>query len=288
MSGVLKKTLVDFVRSAQRHAGVVSIIALIAAVLLVSEAIDGRALEIVSYLGAMVLSAAIVDVSIAFFGKPRADLPVWAPRIEIAVAAPTYLLAAATLAYRFSIWYPPHNLFSRLVFLAALLFFGFQIALALFLLLRGYGFQDLGIRFWGFTSVPLIMMPCMALVAIATPLRSVWSEAYHSFGGSILGWIETGLLMAALPEEFFRMFWQTRTGKLLNNAAAGWLVASLLWASLHWFIFSQGRTHLQTLFMVLDIIPYGLLLGYVTQRTQSILPATLLHATKFVWLGGLG
>ena len=209
------------------------------------------------------------------------ELTVRVPRYEVTAAAPIFLLAAATLAYRFSGLYPPHDAFSRLLFLAAMLFFGFQIMLALILLLRGYSFRDLGIRFWGFGSVASIMMLCMALVAVETPLKSVWTDAYRSFGGSMWGWIEVGLLMAAPPEEFFRMFWQTRTGRLLNNAAAGWLVASLMWASLHWFIFSQGRTHLQTFFVVLDILPYGLLLGYVTRRTQSILPAILLHATKF-------
>ena len=288
MSGVVKKTLFDFLRSAQRHPGVATVITLIAVVLFVGEALEERALEMFTYLAAMVLSAAIVEISIALLGKPRMDLPVRVPRTEVAVAAVLYLLAGVTLAYRFSGLYPPHNLFSRLLFVAALLLFGSQIMLALVLLLRGYSLRDLGMRLWGFAPVPCIMVVCMALVALATPLRNTWTDAYRSLGGSIWGWIESGLLMAALPEEFFRMFWQTRAGKLLNNGAAGWLIASLLWAGLHWFIFSQGRTHFQTLFWVLDIVPYGLLLGYLTRRTQSILPAILLHATKFVWLGRLG
>ena len=50
------------------------------------------------------------------------------------------------------------------------------------------------------------------------------------------------------------MFWQTRAGKLLNNGAAGWLIASLLWAGLHWFIFSQGRTHFQTLVVCMALV----------------------------------
>ena len=288
MSGVLKKTLFDFLQSAQRHPFVASIIALIAVILLVCEALEGRTLQVVTYLTAVVLGAVVVDVSFVLFGKPPVVLPVKVPRTEITMSAALYLLAAATFAYRFSSSYPPHNIFSKLLFVAALLLFGLQIMLALFFLLLGYNLRDLGVRFWGFVPVPFVMMVCMALVALATPLRNTWTSSYREIGGSIWTWIRVGLFTAALPEEFFRMVWQTRAGKLLKNGAAAWLLASFLWAGLHWFIFAQGRSHFQTLFWLLDIIPYGLLLGYLTRRTQSILPAVLLHATKFVWLGNLG
>ena len=281
----------EFGRLAQcvrRHPVVVSVLILIAGVLFVDEALEGRTLEMGVYLGLMVLSAVIVDVSVAFFGNAHVDFPVRAPRTEIMVAAVLYVLGAATLAYRFSSLYPPHRLSSKLIFAVALFLFSLNIMLALFLLLRGYSLRNLGVRLWGFVPVPAIMIFCMGLVALTTPLRSTWAEGYRSVGGSIWGWVESGLLMAALPEEFFRMVWQTRVGKLLDNAAAGWLIASLFWAGLHTFLYAQGRTHLQTFFWVLDIVPYGLFLGYLTHRTKSILPAILLHATKFVWLGGLG
>jgi membrane protease YdiL (CAAX protease family) len=283
-----EKILVSFAQSARRHPVVASLISLIGSILLVAEALHGRALELVTYLSAMVLSVVVVDVSVTYFGKLHIDFPVQVPRTETVVAAALYPLAAAIFAYRFSGLYPPHGVSSKLLFVTALFLFGFHLALALFLVWRGYGFGDLGVRFWGFAPVPLIMVVCMALVAWATPLRNTWTEVYRSLGGSMWGWIESGLLMAALPEEFFRMVWQTRFGRLLNNRAVGWLAASLLWAALHWFIFSQGRSRLETFFGLLDIIPYGLLLGYITYRTQSILPAILLHATKFVWLGKLG
>lgn len=168
-----------------------------------------------------------------------------------------------------------------------MILFGLHLALALYLLARGYSLKDLGIRFWGFAPVPLIMVACMGLVMLTTPLRNTWMEVYRGLGGG-WGWIETGLFTAALPEEFFRMVWQTRAGKLLTNSAAGWLVASLLWAGLHWFILSPGHSHLQTLFWVLYIVPYGLILGYLTHRTKSILPSVLLHATKFCLVGKPG
>ena len=264
------------------------IVVLIGAALLVGEALQRRALETITYLSAVVLSAVIVDASVAFLEKPRIDFPVRAPRTEARVAAVLYFGSAAAFAFRFSRWFPVHSLSLRLLFGAGMFLFGFHILLAAFLLSRGYGLRDLGIRLWGFAPVPFVMVCCMGLVALVMPLRNVWAENYHNIGGSIWAWVQVGLLMAALPEEFFRMVWQTRMGKLLNNAAAGLLVGSLLWASLHLFVYAQGRSHLQALFGVLDIVPYGLLLGYVTHRTRSILPAISLHATKFVWLGNLG
>ena len=284
----VRESLVNSPQSAQRHPIVFSIVVLIGAALLVDWALERHALEMITYLGAVVLSAVIVDVSVAFLEKPRIDFPVRAPRAEVMVAAVLYFAAAAVLAFRFSSWFPVHGLWLRVLFAAGMFLFGLQILLALFLFWRGFSLRDLGLRLWGFAPVPLVMACCMGLVALTMPLRNAWVENYHSIGGSIWAWVQVGLLMAALPEEFFRMVWQTRLGKLLNNAAAGWLVGSLLWASLHSFMYAQGESHLQALFAVLGIVPYGLLLGYITHRTRSILPAILLHATKFVWLGNLG
>ena len=275
-----------FTQSARRHPVVASVVVLIGTVLLVGEARDGRALQISAYLGAMVLGAVIIDLTVAFFEKPRAEFPVREPRTEILVAAVLYVPALAVFAFRFSHAFPLQAVSSRLLFVAAMLLFGLHFALALYLLARGYSLKDLGIRFWGFAPVPLIMLVAMGLVALTTPLRNTWTDVYRGLGG-VWGWI--GMCFTApLPEEFFRVVWQTRAGKLLSNPAAGWLMASLLWAGTHWFILSQGHSHLQTLFWVLYIVPYGLLLGYLTHRTKSILPAILLHATKFVWLGSVG
>ena len=281
-----KKTFVGFAQSARRHPVVASVVVLIGAVLLVGETRDGRALQVIAYLGAMILSAVIVDFTVAFLEKPRAEFPVREPRREIIVAAVLYPLALAVLAYRFSHSFPLPAVSSRLLFVAAMILFGLHLALALYLLARGYSLKDLGIRVWGFAPVPLIMLVCMGLVALTTPLRNTWTEVYRGLGG-VWGWIAL-CFTAPLPEEFFRVVWQTRAGKWLSNPAAGWLIASLLWAGMHWFILSPGHSHLQTLFWVLYIVPYGLMLGYLTHRTKSILPAILLHATKFVWLGRLG
>src|SRR5581483_7257032 len=106
--------LAGIAQSALRHPVVGSLLVLLGVVLLVSESLEGRAFAMVVYLSAMVSSALIVDITIVYFGRPYAELPVEAPRTELAVAAAFYVLGAATLAYRFSNLYPPHSAASRL------------------------------------------------------------------------------------------------------------------------------------------------------------------------------
>jgi membrane protease YdiL (CAAX protease family) len=91
------------------------------------------------------------------------------------------------------------------------------------------------------------------------------------------------LLTAAVPEEFFRFAWQTRVGALRRNRAAGWFIASVAWAILHAPRFwDEGHSAIGTLMGVVDIVPLGLLWGYLMHRTRSLLPSTLLHATN-IW-----
>jgi membrane protease YdiL (CAAX protease family) len=109
-----------------------------------------------------------------------------------------------------------------------------------------------------------------------------WSRIVEDTGGSWLGVVATAL-SAGVPEEFSRFVWQTRVGALFGNRAAGWLVATCVWAVLHgpkvW-----GDTHSMpaVVLSVLNIIPLGLLWGHITHRTRSILPSILIHATN-VW-----
>jgi membrane protease YdiL (CAAX protease family) len=89
-------------------------------------------------------------------------------------------------------------------------------------------------------------------------------------------------LMAALPEEFFRMIWQTRLGTLLKNLATGWLIASVVWSFLHVPNFSADAPNiLQPLRSAFDMVPLGLFWGYATHRSQSILPSICFHGTNF-------
>ena len=103
MTEVGEKVLAGFMQGTRRHPIVISVLVLTAVVLLIGEAHEGQLKEMVVYLGAMVLSAAIVDVSIALFGSVHADFPVRAPGTEMVVAAVFYVAGAAALVYRFRV-----------------------------------------------------------------------------------------------------------------------------------------------------------------------------------------
>ena len=85
-----------------------------------------------------------------------------------------------------------------------------------------------------------------------------------------------------LPEEFVRYLTQTRLGKILTNNAAGWLIASVIWASLHLpsFYANNTRGFVYALLGVVTILPLGLLWSFINHRTRSIVPAVLVHGTN--------
>jgi membrane protease YdiL (CAAX protease family) len=158
----------------------------------------------------------------------------------------------------------------------------FNIPLVLVLLILRYRLGDLGVRFRGFVPVPLVIL-CFGVPAAGFSPSSLTMKAAYDEAGSIWGLLSGSLGAAALPEEFFRFVWQTRVGAFLHNRAAGWLIASVLWAALH-IPNEYGDSHslAGTLAYTVSIIPLGLLWGYLTMRTGSILPSVLLHGTN-VW-----
>lgn len=266
-------------RAAKRHPYVSAVLVLIAAIVLVDAPAHGRRLLLeVVYLIGVALSIALIDVVFAVREKSYAQLPVRNPLFELMVAAVLYLGAEAWLIQRFWV----HRRITPLFGILGLILV-FDIALAVFMLARRYSPPNLGIRFQGFAPVPLVMICTAICAAMVSPLTHYWRDVFRE-EGSIRNLIWDGLFAAALPEEFFRMVWQTRLGAWLQNGAFGWCLASVLWASLHAPLYRlQGG-----FYFVVEILPYGLLLGYLTHRSQSILPAVLLHCTKFLWMGQAG
>jgi membrane protease YdiL (CAAX protease family) len=97
----------------------------------------------------------------------------------------------------------------------------------------------------------------------------IWDEF-----GSVTSLIGSGLL-AAFSEEFLRMTWQTRQGALLKNPAA-WFITAWIWSLLHFP--NYGSLH-----SCLEIVPEGLMWGYVMFRTRSLLPTMILHMGNIMW-----
>lgn len=162
-----------------------------------------------------------------------------------------------------------------------LVIFVFPIALAIIMLLLKYKPKDLGFRLQGFiVTFPIIAMSVLAN-RIISPESLTW-KAVITESGSSLGALFTGLIVAGLSEEFFRAIGQTRIGALLKNNGIGWFVATLIWALIHapkWYAEQNDIT--EALLSSVRIIPIGLMLGYLTHRTKSFLPAVIVHGTNF-------
>jgi membrane protease YdiL (CAAX protease family) len=162
---------------------------------------------------------------------------------------------------------------------ASLLIFVFPIALGIIMLLLKYKFKELGFRFSGF----VVIVPVIMIVAAATYLVSwennKWIEMYKSEG--LVGLLFAGLISSGLSEEFWRLIAQTRISSFLNNKGLGWFVATLIWAFMHapkWYF--EDRNIFEALMGAIRIIPIGLMWGYITHKTKSVIPAAVIHGTN--------
>ncbi len=148
----------------------------------------------------------------------------------------------------------------------------------------GYRRGALGLTARGAWAAPAVIA-VIALTARAVmpwALRDAWAFARTT---GLPQTLALGLLVAALPEELYRFLLQSRLGALLRNPAAGWLLASFLWA------FGHLPFHMKEAFLSLSglaqglrvsvaLMPLGLLWGYLTHRSRSVLPAVLVHGTN--------
>ncbi|MCG3135544.1 MAG: hypothetical protein HMLKMBBP_03251 [Planctomycetes bacterium] len=154
----------------------------------------------------------------------------------------------------------------------------FQVVPVLWLMVRGYRTRDLGGRWTGAAAG----LACVAVVAAAAV--AVDPDGAPVVRAARLGaWGEFALLVTALPqvfaEEFLRMTFQTRIAALTRNAALGWLLAAIPWAFLHapmWV--ANGDTVAGAVGGSLRIVPIGLVWGFLTWRTGSLVPAVIAHA----------
>jgi membrane protease YdiL (CAAX protease family) len=169
----------------------------------------------------------------------------------------------------------------KLVLLPLLLFM-FPIALAIYLLLKKYKLPNLGLRLNGL----LLVLPIVFISAIINHYvspQSLTLTAVLEESGGWFGAIFSGFIVAALSEEFFRFVGQTRLGAYFNNKGIAWFVTSLLWAFMHapkWYGEELNMT--EAVLGSLRIVPIGLMWGYLTHRTKSILPSVLVHGMN-VW-----
>ncbi len=227
----------------------------------------------------------VLAIDIIFSVRPLTyrPIPVRRPAIELIVATIFFATGLIWLLLRFAGSWDKIVGLQRLFWVIIGLGSVFNITLAIFLLAVRYSPSGLGIRFRGFLPVPFAILIFAALTIMFSRSSITWREIYQEYQGSLWLIIQTGVFSAALPEEFFRGIWQTRLGVVLNNRAIAWFIASLLWAVLHMpKVFGETHSLIASMDEILNIMPIGLLWGYLTIRTQSILPSVLLHSTN-IW-----
>jgi membrane protease YdiL (CAAX protease family) len=239
--------------------------------------------QAVAYLFAMWFCSYCIDL-ITTMKRVKGEFTVRKPLLESVIATLCSLLGTFFLVLRFSgkvQWEKVPNI-TRLSIAAGIFLFVFPIALAIIMLLMKYRPRDLGIRLQGFVPGIAVLAITAVTSYFAAPGRFTLQIVLKE-GGGIAGALFIGFVTAALSEEFFRMVLQTRFVALFRNTGAGWMVASLIWALMHgpkWY--GESKNISDTLLSCLRIVPLGLMWGYLTHRTRSILPSILCHGMN-IW-----
>lgn len=274
------QTLQRHLQILKRHPLAFVLLILTALVILYTSYTNTTLIHALAYLGAIWLCSVIVDVVLTIKPLSEPALILKRPvKKEIFLIVSCTLLGLTFLMIRFfSDW----EHLAGWIKLSALplMLFTFPIALALiYLFVYKYKFKELGINL-NYWYLPLLLHPLWGTITLLfAPEVSHWREGYQEYG--IIGFIVTGVLGAALAEEFSRMLIQTRLAFLSKNMGVGVFVSSVIWSAMHIPVgYSQDPQHftlITALMGVIYLVPLGLFWGYLTHRTQSLLPAVLMH-----------
>lgn len=241
--------------------------------------IGHRMAQAIGYLSAVWLGAFLTDLVVTLRPRSAVGFPIRRPvSREIAVIFACTALAGLFLAIRFSPLWPNLHGPAR-VAVGSLVFFAYPIVLALVcLFVFRYRPSQLGINahYW---YLPLLLHLLIGgITLVVAPGKPHWRATFAQMG--FANTLFTGIVCAALSEEFLRMLLQTRLGAAFRNKGLGFFFATFVWAALHLPVTAQGSPqafrHL-LLGGMWTIMPIGFLWGYLTHRTKSLLPAVLLH-----------
>jgi membrane protease YdiL (CAAX protease family) len=167
----------------------------------------------------------------------------------------------------------------RMPVLIGVLFFTIPTGILIYFLKNKYKLLDLGIKtlpihiilgiiVWGLTGI---------FAYFFYPEGMLWTKGLKEFGG-VSGIILEGIIGAALVEEFSRYAIQTRLEKILKIKGLQILIATLLWALMHFPVnFFRSHDVYGALLGCVKIMPLGFVWGYLMHRTRSILPSIFAH-----------
>ena len=227
----------------------------------------------------------IAILIIHFFTKkipPKNEVVVKDPKSELKISILFAILGGLFLALNFMLKSNilPNSLFTRLPIILGNLLFSMPLGVFIYLLIKKYKLLQLGLY-----TKPLSFLLLGAIIWGLTGLFAVifyengisWEKGLKEVGGFV-GLIFTGIISAALFEEFSRFVIQSRFEKLFKTTGINILFATTIWAFMHFpMAYNQGGEISSTLKYCLQIIPIGFIWGYLTQRTKSILPSVILH-----------
>jgi membrane protease YdiL (CAAX protease family) len=238
-----------------------------------------RLTHAIGYLAAIWLGFLITDVLVNISPKPATGFPVrHQVRRELLVILGCVALGLVFLIVRYSSEWATFQGFRR-VALVSLIIFVFPIALAsIFLFLYRYKPGELGVnkRYW---YLPLVVNFTIAGITLAVdPQLSHWRSSFRAYG--LVRGLYTGLILSGLSEEFTRMLLQTRLGEAFKDKGSGFVAATIIWAATH-VPLDHSQSPMMSLTQVTvgasHIVPLGLLWGYMTHRSKSLLPAVISH-----------
>lgn len=224
-------------------------------------------------------------LTIHFFTKkipPKNEIEIKEPKKELTVAILFAVLGMLFLTLNFMLKSNtiPDKIFTKIPIGLGSIIFAMPLGIFIYLLIKRYKLMRLGL-----TTRPLISIILGLIICGLTGLFAyffnkegiLWARAYEELGG-IMGIIMQGVIGAALFEEFSRFVIQSRFEKVFKTNGINILFATTMWAFMHFPVtFFKGTDLTGTLVYCIQIIPIGVIWGYLTQRTKSILPATLAH-----------
>lgn len=213
---------------------------------------------------------------------PRNEIEIKNPTKELMMAILFSILGFVFLVLNFmqKTGLIPKNIFTTIPILTGVFLFSMPLGITIYLLLKKYRILQLGL-----TTKPLIYLLLGIVIWGLTGIfaymfnRSgiLWEEAYKELGG-VFGMVLQGVIGAGLVEEFNRFVIQSRFEKVFKKLGFNILFATTIWAFMHfpvWY-FKSGEVR-AIILNCIQIIPLGFVWGYLTQRTKSILPATIAH-----------
>lgn len=223
--------------------------------------------------------------TIHFFTKripPQNEIEVKEPRKELSVAVAFAILGTLFLALNFMLKSNviPSKIFTKIPIGLGSIIFTMPFGIFAYLLIKRYKIMKLGL-----TTQPIVSLLLGIIVWGITGLFAyffnregiLWAKAYDEFGGP-MGILVQGVFGAALFEEFSRFVIQSRFERVYKMNGINILFATTIWAFMHFPVsYYKGANISETFFYCIQIIPIGFVWGYITQRTKSIVPATITH-----------